>query len=354
MAPDRSLPRPFVPLPNLFQRALLGVRSGAAARARHVGRQSLGRHRAGRGHGDRLLFLGDGPAASRPGNGRQVHQPPSVRIDLDIALRPAHRAARARPAAARVGPTSAGVSRGCARHRQALEGSPLARRLRDGVHETRASYQEPDRAVRVSARRLLDAGHRVIGIDPRGWPGAPAEIELHAVDIRKRAAEDVFRRHRPDAVIHMATISALLADAEERYRINLGGTRAVFEHCANYGVRQLVFVGRHTYYGAGPDAPLYHTEAEPPQELGAYPELADLVAADLYAANALWRLMGRAGLPRLSRGALAHINYPIVVDASLFRRETGFQHRFDELITVHTFADAVPPSGRSSPVPALG
>src|SRR5256712_13890479 len=46
----------------------------------------------------------------------------------------------------------------------------------------------------------------------------------------------------------------------------------------------------HTYYGAGPDAPLYHTEAEAPQELGAYPELADLVAADLYAANALWRL----------------------------------------------------------------
>ncbi|TMA89095.1 MAG: NAD-dependent epimerase/dehydratase family protein [Deltaproteobacteria bacterium] len=305
--------------------------------------------------------------------------------------------------------------------------------------------------ARNVARRLLDAGHRVIGIDPRGWPGAPAEIELHAVDIRKRAAEDVFRRHRPDAVIHMATISALLADAEERYRINLGGTRAVFEHCANYGVRQLVFVGRHTYYGAGPDAPLYHTEAEPPQELGAYPELADLVAADLYAANALWRLpdlhtavlricytlgpaghgtlasflsarlvpmvlgfdplfqylheddaadaivaalsaklrgiynvagpqplplsviahearrrtlplpeavlallVGRAGLPRLSRGALAHIKYPIVVDASLFRRETGFQHRFDELTTVHTFADAVPPGGRSSPVPALG
>jgi len=64
--------------------------------------------------------------------------------------------------------------------------------------------------------------------------------------------------------------------------------------------------------------------------------------------------VGRAGLPRLSRGALAHIKYPIVVDASLFRRETGFQHRFDELTTVHTFADAVPPGGRSSPVPALG
>jgi UDP-glucose 4-epimerase len=305
--------------------------------------------------------------------------------------------------------------------------------------------------ARNVAKRLLAQGHEVIGIDPRGWPGAPEEIELHPVDIRKRAAEEVFRHHKPEAVIHMATISALAGDAEERYRINLGGTRAVFEHCANHGVSQLVFVGRHTYYGAGPEAPLYHTEVEPPQELGTYPELADLVAADLYAANVLWRLpalqtavlricytlgpsgrgtlasflkarfvpmvlgfdplfhfmheddaadaivkalstkvrgiynvagpqplplsliaeearrrvlplpetllallVGRAGLPRLSRGALAHIKYPIVVDASLFRRETGFAHRFDELITARTFADAFPVGGRSSPVPAPG
>jgi len=302
--------------------------------------------------------------------------------------------------------------------------------------------------ARNVAGRLLAAGHQVIGIDPRGWPGAPDPIELYPTDIRKRDAEEVFRQHRPEAVIHMATISALLADAEERYRINLGGTRAVFEHSARYGVRQIVFVGRHTYYGAGPDAPLYHTESEPPQELGAYPELADLVAADLYAANALWRLpalqtavlrvsytlgpsghgtlasflkgrfvpmvlgfdplfhylheddaaeaivkalsakargiynvagpqplplsviadetgrrrlplpetvlalaLGRAGLPRLTRGALAHLKYPIVVDGSQFRKDTGFAHRFDELTTARTFADAFPAGGRSSPLP---
>jgi UDP-glucose 4-epimerase len=304
--------------------------------------------------------------------------------------------------------------------------------------------------ARNVAGRLLAQGHEVIGIDPRGWPGAPEAIDLYPIDIRKRDAEEVFRQRRPDAVIHMATISALLADAEERYRINLGGTRAVFEHSANHNVRQILFIGRHTYYGAGPDAPLYHTESEPPQELGTYPELADLVAADLYAANALWRLpalqtavlricytlgpsghgtlasflkgrfvpmvlgfdplfhfmheddaaeaivtalsakargiynvagpqplplsviaseagrralplpetvlamlVGRAGLPRLSRGALAHVKYPIVVDATSFRKETGFAHRFDELSTARSFADAFPARGRASPVPPL-
>jgi UDP-glucose 4-epimerase len=305
--------------------------------------------------------------------------------------------------------------------------------------------------ARNVAGRLLARGHEVIGIDPRGWPGAPEQIDFYPLDIRKREAEEVFRQQRPEAVIHMATISALIGDPEERYRINLGGTRAVFEHSASYGVRQLLFIGRHTYYGAGPDAPLYHTESEPPQELGAYPELADLVAADLYAANALWRLpalqtavlricytlgpsgrgtlasflkgrfvpmvlgfdplfqfmheddaadaivtalsakargiynvagpqplplsviareagrrtlplpetvlamlVGRAGLPRLSRGALAHVKYPIVVDATPFRKETGFAHRFDELTTARSFAEAFPARGRASPVPPLG
>jgi UDP-glucose 4-epimerase len=304
--------------------------------------------------------------------------------------------------------------------------------------------------ARRVAIRLLEQGHDVIGIDVRPWPGAPREVELHNVDIRKRAAEDVFRKRKPQAVVHMATVTSLMVPGEDRYRINLGGTRAVFEHCRTYGVEHCVVVGRHTYYGAGPDAPLYHTEDEAPQELGAYPELADLVAADLYAATQLWRtptlttavlrlsytlgpsghgtlasflkgkrvpmvlgfdplfqflheddaaeavvltlekklrgiynvagpqplplsvvareagrstiplpepvlalLLGRAGLPRLSRGALAHLKYPIVVDASAFRKATAFDHKYDEIETVKVFADAFPQPSGASPMPAL-
>jgi UDP-glucose 4-epimerase len=87
----------------------------------------------------------------------------------------------------------------------------------------------------------------------------------------------------------MATVTSLVMPGEERYQINLGGTRAVFEYARAYGVEHCVFVGRHTFYGAGPDSPLFHKEDEPPLELNRFPELADLVAADLYAAAALWR-----------------------------------------------------------------
>ena len=139
------------------------------------------------------------------------------------------------------------------------------------------------------ATELLAKGHEVIGIDRRPWPNAPAGVEMHEVDIRKRAAEDVFRKARPDAVIHMATVTHLVARSEERYKINLGGTRAVFDHCRDHGVGQVIFVGRHTYYGAAPDAPLYHSEDDPPMAVTTFPELADLVAADLYATTALWR-----------------------------------------------------------------
>ena len=143
--------------------------------------------------------------------------------------------------------------------------------------------------ARLVALKLREAGHSVIGLDRRPWWDAPRDIQVHEVDIRKRAAEDVFRRCRPDAVIHMATVTSLTVQGEERHRINLGGTRAVFDHCRAYGVKQVIFVGRHTYYGAGSDSPMYHTEDEPPQALDSFPELADLVAADLYAQTALWR-----------------------------------------------------------------
>jgi UDP-glucose 4-epimerase len=143
--------------------------------------------------------------------------------------------------------------------------------------------------ARIVASKLHGAGHEVIGIDRRPWRDAPKDVEIFQIDIRKRAAEDVFRKHRPEAVIHMATVTHLTVRNEDRYRINLFGTRAVFDHCAHYGAKHCIFVGRHTYYGAAADSSLYHGEEDPPFAMTTFPELADLVAADLYAGSALWR-----------------------------------------------------------------
>jgi len=142
---------------------------------------------------------------------------------------------------------------------------------------------------RLVAMRLIERGHDVIGIDRRPWADAPESIEMYQYDIRKRPAEDVFRTRRPQAAIHMATVTHLVHKSADRMRVNLYGTRAFIHHCHTYGVKQAILVGRHTYYGAAADSPLYHTEDEPPMSAHTFAELADLVAADLYASSALWR-----------------------------------------------------------------
>lgn len=287
------------------------------------------------------------------------------------------------------------------------------------------------------ATQLLAAGHEVIGIDRRPWYHPPEGIRVFQHDIRKRPAEDVFRTQLPEAMIHMATVTHLTHRSEDRFRINLGGTQAVFDHCHTYGVKRAIFVGRHTYYGAAPDSALYHTEAEPPMAVHTFPELSDLVAADLYAGSALWRypevdtavlrlcytlgplrqgtlaafirgprvptvlgfdplfqfvhdwdaadaicvtldkglrgvfnvagpppvplsviirqtgrsnvpipepvfnfMLGRFGLPRLPKGALQHVKYPVVMDASAFHDATGWQAAYDEDQTMHDFSAA--------------
>lgn len=279
----------------------------------------------------------------------------------------------------------------------------------------------------LAAQQFLARGHEVAGIDRRKWWDAPKSVHLHQIDIRKRASEDVFRRFRPDVVVHMGTVTHLQRVSDDQLRVNLGGTRAVFEHAAAYGVKAVVFVGRHTFYGAEPDAPLYHKEEEPPLEVATFPELADLVAADLYAGTALWRwpdidtavlrlcytlgrshhgtlaryikprrvpmvfgfdplfqfmheedaaaavvlaaekklrgvfnvagppplplsmivktagrtpipipepllrlALGRFGFSSLPLGAIAHIKYPVVADATAFRKATGFANRYSE------------------------
>jgi UDP-glucose 4-epimerase len=290
------------------------------------------------------------------------------------------------------------------------------------------------------ATQLHDAGHEVIGLDRRPWYHPPEGIRVFQHDIRKRPAEDVFRTQLPEAMIHMATVTHLTHRSEDRFRINLGGTQAVFDHCHTYGVKRAIFVGRHTYYGAAPDSALYHTEAEPPMAVHTFPELSDLVAADLYAGSALWRypeidtavlrlcytlgplrqgtlaafirgprvptvlgfdplfqfvhdydaadaicvaldkglrgvfnvagpppvplsvmiqqtgranvplpeplfnfMLGRFGLPRLPRGALSHVKYPVVMDGSAFHDATGWQAKYDEDATMHDFRVASDP-----------
>jgi UDP-glucose 4-epimerase len=58
--------------------------------------------------------------------------------------------------------------------------------------------------------------------------------------------------------------------------------------------------------------------------------------------------LGRAGLPKLPAGALAHIKYPVVIDSAAFREKTAFVHAHDEVETLREFRDLAPPLKRPS------
>ena len=51
----------------------------------------------------------------------------------------------------------------------------------------------------------------------------------------------------------------------------------------------------------------------------------------------LQQLLGRFGFPNLPKGALEHIKFPIVVDASAFKAATGFAHVTSEVETLERY-----------------
>lgn len=142
---------------------------------------------------------------------------------------------------------------------------------------------------RVAVRWLASRGHEVTAVDLRDDANLPTGVELHRLDVRKRGFEDLVRRTQPDALIHLAMVRRFGRGAEERYRINVEGTARVFEVGRAAGVRHMVFVSRATVYGALPDQPQFVTEDHPPAAGRTFPEIQDLIAADLYIGTMLWR-----------------------------------------------------------------
>jgi UDP-glucose 4-epimerase len=141
---------------------------------------------------------------------------------------------------------------------------------------------------RLLARRLA-ASWTVCGVDARPWAGRPREISARVADLRKREFEEVMRSERPQAVVHLGVKRELRGDEQARHDLNLRGTKRLLDHCAAFGVEQLLVISTSTVYGAAPENPLYMREDEPLSASRSYPEIRDLVEVDTLASAFLWR-----------------------------------------------------------------
>jgi UDP-glucose 4-epimerase len=144
----------------------------------------------------------------------------------------------------------------------------------------------------LAVEQLARAGFEVHAVDRREDRRFGSDVVFHRADVKKRSFEDVLKKVRPWALVHHARVRSFEVDAAERHRTNFEGTVHALESALRSGVEKIVFPSRHTVYGALPDHPQFLTEDHPPSAGRTFPEIQDLVAADLYVCGMLWRYPG--------------------------------------------------------------
>ena len=129
----------------------------------------------------------------------------------------------------------------------------------------------------VLNEELVAQGHRVIVIDNLAR-GHRAAVVPEAVFIRadlgdRKDLEDVFKRHRVDAVMHLAADTSVeysMADPGRFFQNNITCGLNLLECMVHYGVEKLVFSSSAAVYGEPEEIPI--TETAPLRPVNAYGE----------------------------------------------------------------------------------
>jgi UDP-glucose 4-epimerase len=142
---------------------------------------------------------------------------------------------------------------------------------------------------RTLAKLLHKRGERIIGLDRRPFIGKPKDLEMHELDLRKKKAEDVFRRGQVRAVIHMGIMHDPRMSGEEHHSFNVVGTTRILETCAKYNVKKVVILSSANVYGPSPDNSNFLTEDAPLMAASRFSGVRDLIEVDMLAHGFFWK-----------------------------------------------------------------
>jgi UDP-glucose 4-epimerase len=131
-------------------------------------------------------------------------------------------------------------------------------------------------------RKLPERGFEVVGLDQTDRGGTDPRVKLYVSPFDKRQAEDVFKREKPDALVHCAFRDDPRASSQERYRTNVIGTMRLLEHAAKHDVKRVVVISTGAVYGPHPLNPTFVDEEAPLRAIERYPGIRDRVEADQY------------------------------------------------------------------------
>ncbi len=141
---------------------------------------------------------------------------------------------------------------------------------------------------RLLAKRLAGQWD-IIGVDRMPWEGAPRDIRVTTMDLRTKRFENVLRVERPDAVVHLAFVRHFRSDPQVRHEVNVDGTRHLLDHCAAYGIKQVIVLSSSYVYGAMADNPMYVDEDHSLNISRTFPDLRDLSEVEGLVSTFLWR-----------------------------------------------------------------
>lgn len=143
------------------------------------------------------------------------------------------------------------------------------------------------RLGRMVARRL-HTDYDVIGVDPRGSEHVPSNVTVHAFDLRRRQAEDVFRRNRIDAVVHLCDGPGPRRPGERKSPL-VWTARRLLDLCQEHDVQKIVVLSSALIYGPNPDNDIYLTEEAPILAGQRFSTMRDRVEIDLLTGTYFWQ-----------------------------------------------------------------
>jgi len=138
----------------------------------------------------------------------------------------------------------------------------------------------------------LSPKYEWVGVDPRPCPSEthfPGEFMI--ADYHSRKLDEVFKRHKFDAVLHLGRIrESQKYSPQYRFQMNVIGTQKLLELCRTNGVKNLVILSTYHVYGAHRLNPLVIGEDAPLRASQSFPELSDAVEMDHAATHFMWKV----------------------------------------------------------------
>ena len=124
---------------------------------------------------------------------------------------------------------------------------------------------------RVLVQSLV--GHEVIATDLAPAKDLPRNVSFEKLDVTGADAARVIAQHRPDVIVHLASIvtppKRMLR--ETAYEVDVTGTQNVLNAALENGVRRLIVTSSGAAYGYHADNPVPLRETDPLRGNAAFP-----------------------------------------------------------------------------------